>query len=71
MGGQISTTSLKNKNWAKCGLAAEIHLRNNLLEILHNKTNDPSYVGLPEDPKDLYIFFKNNIISNNKKKKFS
>ena len=70
MGGQISTTSLQNKNWAKCGLAAEIHLRNNLLEILHNKTNDPSYDGLPEDPKDLYIFFQNNIISNKKKKKF-
>ena len=70
MGGQISTTSLQNKNWAKCGLAAEIHLRNNLLEVLHNKTNDPSYVGLPEDPKDLYMFFQKINISNKKKKTF-
>ena len=60
MGGQISTTSLKNKNWVKCGLATEIHLRNNLLEILHNETNDPRYVGLPKDPVALYNFFQNN-----------
>ena len=60
MGGQISTTVLKNQNWAKCGIAAEIHLKNNLLEILHNKNNDPRYVGLPEEPAALYIFFQNN-----------
>lgn len=58
MGGQISTTVLKNQNWAKCGIAAEIHLKNNLLEILHNKNNDPRYVGLPEDPAALYTFFQ-------------
>ena len=48
----------QNKNWAKCGLALEIHLKNNLLEILHNKNNDPRYVGLPKDPTQLYNFFQ-------------
>ena len=55
MGGTISKSVLKNKNWAKCGLATEIHLRNNLMEILHNKGN-----GLPEDPAALYQYFDRN-----------
>ena len=52
---KISAAVIQNNNWAKCGIATDIHLKNNLLEILHNKTN-----GLPEDPKDLYTFFQNN-----------
>ena len=35
--------------WIRVNLAAENHLRDALLNILHNRDNDPSYVGLPED----------------------
>ena len=60
MGGTISKAGLKNRNWAKCGLATEIHLRNNLLEILHNTKKDVGYTGLPEDPAALYKYFDRN-----------
>ena len=59
MSGTISTDVLNNKNWAKCNLANDIHLRNNLLEILHNTNKDVSYTGLPEDPAALYQYFDN------------
>ena len=52
---KVSAAVIQNNNWVKCSVATDIHLKNNLLEILHNKTN-----GLPEDPKDLYTFFQNN-----------
>ena len=29
-------------------------LKQSLLSVLHNKQNDPSYKGLPEDPTELY-----------------
>ena len=52
---------LNNKNWAKCNLAADFHLRENLVEILHNQNNAyGSYAGLPENPTDLYNFFDKN-----------
>ena len=60
MSGKISTNVLNNKNWAKCNLATDIHLRNNLLETLHNTNKDVSYIGLPEDPAALYQYFDNN-----------
>ena len=60
MGAQASTAVLNNKNWAKCNLANDIHLRNNLLEILHNTNKDVRYIGLPEDPVALYQYFDNN-----------
>ena len=60
MGGTISKAVLKNRNWAKCGLATEIHLRNSLLEILHNTKKDVRYDGLPEDPAALYKYFDSN-----------
>ena len=64
MGGTISTAILNNKNWVKCNLATDIHLRNNLLEILHNTKKDGGYTGLPEDPVALYQYFdsKRNLI---------
>ena len=49
---------VNNKNWAKCNLAADYHLRENLVEILHNRNNAfGNYSGLPEDPTALYNFF--------------
>ena len=33
--------------------AADIHLKNNFLDILFSKTNDSKYVELQEDSKDL------------------
>ena len=45
------------KNWVKCNLATNIHLQNNLLEILHNTNKDDRYSGLPEDPAALYRYF--------------
>ena len=61
MGAAISSPDVfNNKNWAKCNLAADIHLRNNLVEILHNANNAfGNYLGLPSDPKDLFNFFNN------------
>ena len=37
-------------------LATLLHgpLKENFLRILHNKKNDPSYQGLPEDPAELF-----------------
>ena len=37
-------------------MATVLHgpLKQNLLCVLHNKNNDPSYKGLPEDPSELY-----------------
>ena len=35
-------------------------LLESLRHVLHNKGNDPSYVGLPEDPADLYQKLSNN-----------
>ena len=64
MGGTISTAVLNNKNWVKCNLATDIHLRNSLLEILHNTKKDVGYTGLPENPVALYQHFvsKNHLI---------
>ena len=60
MGAQVSTALLNNKNWAKCNLATDIHLKDNLLEIFHNKNNEPNFVELPEDPAALYKYFDSN-----------
>ena len=47
MSGTISTPVIRH-----CISSINTHLRNNLLEILHNKKN-----GLPEDPAKLYKYF--------------
>ena len=57
MSGSTSTNVMRNKNWAKCNISTEIHLKNNLLEIFHNKTKDARFDGLPEDPSALYQYF--------------
>lgn len=40
--------------WIRVNLAVEIHLKQALLDILHNVDNDPAYQGLPKDGKLLY-----------------
>lgn len=40
--------------WIRVNLAVEIHLKQALLDILHNTDNDPTYQGLPRDGKQLY-----------------
>ena len=50
----INQVIIEIENWLR--LASFLHgpLKQRLLHILHNKDNDPSYQGLPEDPADLY-----------------
>ena len=47
--------------WIRVNLAVEVHLKQALLNILHNADNDPTYQGLPKDGKLLYgrmVLFK-------------
>ena len=44
----------KIKFWLHLAILLHGPLKENLLHILHNKKNDPSYKGLPEDPTELY-----------------
>ena len=45
--------------WLRLAIFLHDLLKNSLIWVLHNKLNDPSYDGLPEDPYKLYEFFKN------------
>lgn len=40
--------------WIRINLAIEIFIKKGLLSFLHNKTEDPSYTGLTEDPVKLH-----------------
>ena len=40
--------------WIRVNLALELHLKQALLDILHNFDNDVAYQGLPTDSKQLY-----------------
>jgi len=42
--------------WTKLNLALDIHVKEALLSLLHNRGNDPSYIGLPEDPGQLFLY---------------
>ena len=44
----------KIKFWLRLAILLHGPLKENYLCILHNKKNDPSYRGLPEDPAELY-----------------
>ena len=45
--------------WTKVQLALELHVRPCLLHLLHNKDNDPTYNGLPEDKATLFNYLDN------------
>ena len=40
--------------WIRINLATELCLKEGLISILHNTDNDTSYVGLPNDPHQLF-----------------
>lgn len=42
------------ENWQRAKLIGEVCIKEALLDILHNRNNDPGYVGLPEDGQKLY-----------------
>ena len=44
----------KIKFWLRLAILLHGPLKENLLRILHNKHDDPTYKGLPEDPSELY-----------------
>jgi len=45
--------------WTKVQLALELHVKEALLYLLHNRGNDPLYNGLPEDHGQLYLHLQN------------
>ena len=49
----------ENEHWIRCIIAIYHHLRNALLDILHDPDN-----GLPRDPKDLYDKLKKELNKN-------
>ena len=45
--------------WTKVHLALELHVKEALLDVLHNRGNDTSYVGLPDDQGQLHQYLQN------------
>ena len=54
MGNEFSKGFGENKEWLKCLVAVNVHIRDALLEVLH----DPLRGGIPSDPQELYDFFQ-------------
>ena len=50
----ISQVIKEIEYWLRLAIVLHGPLKQNLLCVLHNKNNDPSYKGLPEDPSELY-----------------
>ena len=48
------------EHWLRLECFLHDPMKNALLQVLHNKLNDPSYQGIPENPAALYQFFANN-----------
>ena len=48
------------EHWLRLTCFLHDPMKNALLQVLHNKLNDPSYQGIPENPVALYQFFSNN-----------
>ena len=59
------------ENWLRLATFLHEPLKDALLGVLHNTSNDPTYVGLPSAPADLYNAFvaRKNQINNLVKKK--
>ena len=51
MGNECSVSFNENKQWLKCLVAVNVHVRDALLEVLH------ILGGIPSDPQRLYDFF--------------
>ena len=54
----IDDTIMKSQNWLRLAICASEHIRNAVLDVLHNDVPypDPSYQGLPRDPHLLNTF---------------
>ena len=50
--------SQQNQYWLRLAVCASEHINPGLLDVLHNDgpNRDPTYKGIPRDPKLLYIF---------------
>ena len=55
----------RNSPWLKCLVAFNVHIRNALLEVLH----DPQRGGIPSDPVELFNFFQRQLKRINKLRK--
>ena len=59
---------LEIENWLRMATFVNEPLRLSLLNVLHNRGKNPNYVGLPENPTDLYNELKKQY---HKNKRFS
>lgn len=51
----IDTVIAENEGWMRLYMLLDSGLKEALLSVLHNDNTDPTYNGLPRDPKTLYI----------------
>ena len=58
MGSHLSAEVKPHEYWLRVILALEVHVTRALLDVVHNRNNDPSYQGLPENDVDLYNYLK-------------
>lgn len=56
---KLFTNEAPYSYWIKVHLALELHVQLCLLNLLHNKDNDPAYTGLPENKTQLYNHLDN------------
>jgi len=60
MSSQLSTNVKQHQYWFRISLALEIHITKALLDVVHNRNNDPTYNGLSEIPVALYQYLDQN-----------
>ena len=60
MGSQLSAEVKPYEYWLRVTLALEVHVQTALLDVVHNRNNDPSYQGLPDSPVHLYQYLYQN-----------
>eukprot|EP00111_Clytia_hemisphaerica_P020005 TCONS_00058987-protein len=56
----VANTIKEFEYWLRLTCFLHDPTKNALLQVLHNKSNDPSYQGIPDNPASLYQFFSNN-----------
>ena len=54
MSSSTASVVAKCDYWIRVNLAMELCLKEGLISILHNQSNDPSYRGLPNNPTQLF-----------------
>jgi len=58
MSSSTASVIAKCEYWIRVNLAIELCLKEGLINILYNVDNDPSYIGLPSDPYDLFRYMQ-------------